>query len=441
MKSESEFTWSQAKERANQIIFQNTGTHLSDLEILILQGAWEKQTYIQIAQENGYSAEYLNKDVGNKMWSKFSTALGEKITKKNFKEALQRWKEDNNNQFVSSIVKLPFPEGAVALDSPLYIERENVENLCYQTIENPGSLIRIKAPKLMGKTSLIMRILAQAKAQNYRTVYLDLSSVNRTVITNLYKFLKWLCLTVGRQLNLENQLDNYWDTEILGSNDNCTVYFEEYLLTEIDTPLVLCLDAVDRLFPYTEVIEDFFGMLRFWHERGKISDVWKRLRLVIAHSTEVYIPLDINQSPFNAGLPIELSEFNHNQVQRLAQLHGINWNNYLIQELMKIVGGHPYLLRLAMYEIWSHKITLEQLLKEAATEAGVYSNHLRRNWETLQKLPGLTEAFKQVVTSSEPVELDSKQIYQLHSMGLVKQKDNYVMPQCHLYQDYFRRVL
>ncbi|NES77527.1 MULTISPECIES: AAA-like domain-containing protein [unclassified Okeania] len=295
MKSESEFTWSQAKERANQIIFQNTGTHLSDLEILILQGAWEKQTYIQIAQENGYSAEYLNKDVGNKMWSKFSTALGEKITKKNFKEALQRWKEDNNNQFVSSIVKLPFPEGAVALDSPLYIERENVENLCYQTIENPGSLIRIKAPKLMGKTSLIMRILAQAKAQNYRTVYLDLSSVNRTVITNLDKFLKWLCLTVGRQLNLENQLDNYWDTEILGSNDNCTVYFEEYLLTEIDTPLVLCLDAVDRLFPYTEVIEDFFGMLRFWHERGKISDVWKRLRLVIAHSTEVYIPLDINQ--------------------------------------------------------------------------------------------------------------------------------------------------
>ena len=34
----------------------------------------------------------------------------------------------------------------------------------------------------------------------------------------------WFCLMVGRQLELENRLKDYWDTEILGSNDNCTVY-------------------------------------------------------------------------------------------------------------------------------------------------------------------------------------------------------------------------
>ena len=159
------------------------------------------------------------------------------------------------------------------------------------------------------------RILAQCQSQNYKTVYLDLSSVERSILKDLDKLLRWLCLMVSRQLELENQLSDYWDTEILGSNGNCTVYFEEYLLPAIDCPLVLGLDEVDRVFPYTEVIEDFFGMLRGWHEKGKISRRWKQLRLVMAHSTECYIPLDMNQSPLNAGVPVELQEFDPKQIK------------------------------------------------------------------------------------------------------------------------------
>ncbi len=246
---------------------------------------------------------------------------------------------------------------------------------------------------------------------------------------------------VGRQLRLKNQLNDYWDTEILGSNDNCTVYFEEYLLAAIDCPIVLGLDQVDRVFPYTEVIEDFLGMLRSWHEKGKISHRWKQLRLVMAHSTEVYIPLDMNQSPFNAGVPVELLEFDVQQIQDLAHLHHLNWNDTQVEELTKMVGGHPYLVRLAMYYISSLQVTLEQLLQDAPTEAGIYSNHLRGQLETLQKSPELVLALKQVVTSPEPIELDSMQIYKLHSIGLVQRQNNYVKPRCNLYREYFRRVL
>ncbi|NEP01233.1 MAG: hypothetical protein F6K58_21760 [Symploca sp. SIO2E9] len=448
--SESELAWIQAKESANQIVFKNTGKHLSDIETKVLHGSWKGKTYDQIANRYGYSAEYLNKDIGNKLWNKLSEALGERVTKKNFKQALTRaWKGYQSNavetnrgcQASDSVTELTFPEGWVALDSPFYLERDRIESLCYDTVIMPGSLIRIKAPKLMGKTSLMMRILAHAQSQDLQTVYLDLSSVDRAILTDLDKFLRWLCLIVSRQLNLENQLNDYWDTEILGSNDNCTVYFEEYLLAEIDCPLVLGLDEVDRVFPYTEVIEDFFGMLRSWHEKGKISDVWKQLRLVIAHSTEVYIPLDLNQSPFNAGIPVELLEFNQPQVKNLAHLHQLNWNDTQIEKLMKMVGGHPYLVRLAMYEIGSGKVTLEQLWQDAPTEAGIYSNHLRRHLEILQQLPELVQALKKVVTSSKPVELNPIEIYKLHSMGLVQRQGNYVVPRCNLYREYFHQVL
>lgn len=441
MNPELEFPWIKAKESAINIVFKNTKKYLSDIELMVIQGSWEGKTYDEMAKIYGYSPEYLNKDVGNKLWHKLSQALGEVVSKKNFKEALRRASEKADITVPVNLTSLPYPEGGVAPDSPFHIKRFGIECICWQTIDKPGSLIRIKAPKLMGKTSLINRIMDYANNQNYQTVYLDFNGVERSILTNLDKLLRWICLITSRQLKLENQLNNYWDSETLSSNSNCTFYFEDYLLSEITGPVIFSLDNVDRLFPYVEVIEDFFGMLRSWHEKGKMSAIWKKLRMVIAHSTEVYVPLDINQSPFNAGVPIELLEFDKNEVQELAELHRLNWNNTQVAQLMEVVGGHPYLVRLAMYEVSSGKLTLEQLLQNAATEAGIYSNHLRGHLETLQKTPELAVGLKKVVSSAEPVELASLQIYKLHSMGLVRRQNNYVVPRCNLYSEYFYRVL
>lgn len=454
MNLKSAFTWEDAKQVAEQVISKSLEEHLKDVEMEVLRGSWQSLTYEKMAEIHHLSVNYLRGDVGPKLWQKLSDALGEEVTKTNFKGAIERaWERqrsspaDTNAKLSAPrlVKELPFPEGSVPLDSPFYVERDGVEPLCFETSVKPGSLIRIKAPKLMGKTSLMTKVLAHATHQNYRTVYLDFSSVERAILTNLDKLLRWLCFMVGRQLNLENRIDNYWDTDILGINDNCTVYFEEYLLAEIDCPLVLGLDEVDRIFPYTEVIEDFFGMLRSWHEKGKISQRWKQLRLMMAHSTEVYISLDINQSPFNAGMPVELLEFDQKQVKDLASLHGLNWNESQVLELMGMVGGHPYLVRLAMYSVSCLQMSLEQLLHHAPTEAGIYSNHLRRHLAMLQRgseeAQTLKQALRQVVASPEPVELNSMQIYKLHSVGLVHRQDNHVMPRCNLYREYFRRVL
>jgi len=49
-------------------------------------------------------------------------------------------------------IRLESFDGQVSLNSSFYIERLNIESNCYQTILEPGALIRIKAPKKMGKT-------------------------------------------------------------------------------------------------------------------------------------------------------------------------------------------------------------------------------------------------------------------------------------------------
>ncbi|MBD2462667.1 AAA-like domain-containing protein [Oscillatoria sp. FACHB-1407] len=335
------------------------------------------------------------------------------------------------------IAEPELPGGQVDLASQFYVDRPPTETHCYETIVKSGALIRIKAPRQMGKTSLMSRILCHAEEQGCLTVPLSFQLADTAIFSELDKFLRWFCASIGRRLRLPNRIADYWD-EIFGSKDNCTTYFEEYILTQTQAPVVLGLDEVDCVFQHPDIATDFFGLLRAWHEDAKTRSLWKKLRLIVVHSTEIYIPLNINQSPFNVGLPIELSEFTPEQVYNLAQRHGLPWNQTQVAQLMKMVGGHPYLVRVALYQLARQELTLEQLLLTAPTEAGPYSDHLRRHLWNLEQNPRMAAAMKQVVTSSKPGRLESVQAFQLHSMGLVHLQSNEVVPRCDLYRYYFR---
>jgi hypothetical protein len=340
----------------------------------------------------------------------------------------------------SPVADPELPQGRVRLDSAFYIKRVPYEAQCYKEILQPGTLIRIKAPRQMGKTSLMSRILDQARDQGYRTVPLSFQHADVSVFSSLNQLLQWFCGKVARKLRLPHQIDQYW-TDIYGNKDNCTMYFEDHLLSDIESPLVLGLDEVDRIFQYPNIADDFFGLLRAWYEEagygGSDSTLWEKLRLVVVHSTEVYIPLDVNQSPFNVGLPIELLEFNSDQVLDLTQRHRLNWQMDEVNQLMAIVGGHPYLVRLALYHLAQQRLTLPELLAIAPTEAGIYGDHLRRHLWNLKQHTALATEFSRVVSSDSPVEVESVLAFKLHSLGLVHLRGNEVTPRFDLYRQYF----
>ena len=333
-----------------------------------------------------------------------------------------------------------YPEGCVPLNSPFYIERDGVDSLCYNKVREPGSLIRIKAPKFLGKTSLMRRILTKTAGEKSKNVYIDWSAVENSVLTDLEKLERWFCTQVVEQLHIENKLNDYWNEEFRTVNDNCTYYFENYIFAKINCPLVLGLDEVDSLFSETKVAENFFIMLRKWHEEGKISQTWQQLRIVLAHATEISISFDINQSPFNVGLPVDLPEFNQNEIERLARLYGLKLNKKEMTDFMAMVGGNPYLVRLGFYKLAEQKISMKELLISAPTQGGIYSDRLRKIFQMLENSPEIKEAFNSVVTSSQGVVLKPQENQKLCSLGLVKAEKNCAIPSCSLYREYFKNV-
>ncbi|MDZ8226554.1 NB-ARC domain-containing protein [Nostoc sp. ChiVER01] len=78
---------------ANSVVFAKAGRRLNEVEVAILLGALQEQTYEQIAELSGYSISYIKRNVGPKLWNLLEQACGEPVSKTNFRGALEhQWR-------------------------------------------------------------------------------------------------------------------------------------------------------------------------------------------------------------------------------------------------------------------------------------------------------------------------------------------------------------
>jgi hypothetical protein len=450
------------------LVAEKTGNNLTFVQKVILREslAETQKTYTQIAQEIRYSETYIKQLVAPKLWQLLSSFLGEKVNKTNCRSLLEyKWrsasKVDSRSSSIStpSLISSPSsnpvsssmlskavsvaeslesPEGQVPLSSGLYIERDFIEQSTYEEILQAGAFIRIKAPRRMGKTSLMVRILDYAATQNYATVRLNLQSAGSPVLGSIDKFLRWFCVFISKKLGIDPQLDLYWDEDI-GPLVSSTLYFEDYLLNQIDRPVVLALDELNQIFEYPSVAKDFLALLRSWHEESKDTSTWQKLRFILVHSTDIYISLETYQSPFNVGLAIELPLLTAAQVEQLAHLQGLNLNPQTLNQMMALSSGFPYLVRCALYHSLRYGVDLGTLVEEALENGGIYQNYLRSQWQKLQREPTLLRSVQEILDT--PItHLEIETSAKLWGLGLVRWQDDRYQLSCGLYQSYFQRM-
>jgi hypothetical protein len=209
--SEEEFRVDEAIEVADIAIFDTTRRHLSEAEVLVLRGSGKGRLMnsshtILTTQQIIYS-EILALISGSSYQKRYRS---QKIGKSNFREALKRrWRlrsisKDSltatptpNLQALTpylspdnqplAVIEPEFPDGQVPLGSVFYVERPPIELQCYEEILQPGALIRIKALRQMGKTSLMSRVLDYAANQGCQTVRLNLRA-ERAILPSWINF-------------------------------------------------------------------------------------------------------------------------------------------------------------------------------------------------------------------------------------------------------------
>jgi serine/threonine-protein kinase len=340
------------------------------------------------------------------------------------------------------VADLETPGGTILRESKFYVEREPWERCC-QEIERKAGLIQINAPQQMGKTSLLTRIRDHAIKQGYQAITLDFAGLEKATFESSSIFLKRFCAMVSLQLGISpKKVTEFWEEDQLGPKDNCSNYIEQGILADLTGPLFLGIEELDRLFPYDQVAKEFLMLLRAWNGNGRVKETWSKLRMVITHSTESYVVMSPNSSPFNVGLMIGLSEFTSSQILDLSARHGLNWETGEVEQLMTMVGGYPSLVRLSLHRIAQGDLTLAELLANAPTDAGLFREHLRQHLWNLQQYPDLAQAFHQVIFSDHPVILEPILALKLVGMGLVNQEGNQViLRHDRLYRPYFRSRL
>ena len=425
------------------LINDKTGKSLSFIQKAVLSASLldTKKSYGQIATENNYSENYIRQLVAPKLWQLLSINLGEKVNRTNCRAVLEQRLYNSSLLTISQPtqmrqkINLEPPDGQVPLSSTLYIER-GLEQVCYQAILQPRAFIHIKAPRKMGKTSLMTRILAYGSSHGYHTVRLSLHRAETEVFSSLEKFLRWFCANVTHQLGIKSKLEEYWD-EDMGDLMNCTIYFQGYVLQEINTPLILALDEVNKLFEYPQLTRDFLGLLRSWYEETRDISVWQKLRVLIVKSTDIYINLEINKSPFNIGLAIDLPAFTRLQLEDLAQRHRLQLTAFQFEQLIALTGGFPYLVRLAFYHSLQHQIPMDTLLQNATTNTGIFSEYLHNQLHSILQNPDLVDGFQQVISSTVPINLEQEVAFKLKSLGLIYLENQTATVSCGLYREYF----
>jgi len=325
--------------------------------------------------------------------------------------------------------------GPVRLESPFYVARPHDQTTMQRIVEK-GRTLLLRGSRQIGKSSLLARLYQHAMDHAVRAVYIDFQMFDHTQLQSLDKLLLSIANQIGDELSANNLPDAVWKAA-RSPQQNLTRYLQDEIIGAVTDPIVLLMDEVDRLFAFPDYRDDFFALVRYWHSRRAIDPRLARLNLVLAYSTEASMFIkNPNQSPFNVGEPFELGDFTRAQFEGLNVKHGSPLKKAAdINAIFDVVGGHPFLVRQALYELVSNSIVVADLLASAATDDGPFGGHLQSYLLRFREHADLIQPMKAVLLTGECP--DDVSFYRLRSIGLVRGPDRkHVQPRCGLYNQY-----
>ncbi len=320
----------------------------------------------------------------------------------------------------------PSVDGPVPLGSPFYIRRMCDAEL-EQAIDRRESVILLRSPRRSGKSSLILRGLHYARAQGARTLLIDLGAADRSVLESAEGFYRWIISQIATDGSFAGN-SPVWDPDI-GPNSNLEIAVRQLLGAG---HWFLVFDRVDRLwsFPHRD---DFFGLLRSWHNRRAVSgdSRWSGLSVLLSYAGEAEaLVSDVNQSPFNVGRRIDLPVLTRGEVSKLCQIA----HHPHSDRVFELTSGQPALVQ-SLISLGLGPESAPEIVEILATSPGFSSLKIKlQSDETLAKVCAELLA--------EGRSTHSRMAHRLMSLGVFTPSSNGVfIPSSPLMASFLRSVL
>jgi hypothetical protein len=315
-----------------------------------------------------------------------------------------------------------------------YLERPADKEL-RMLIRDQGVTITITGPRDTGKTSMLLRASEAATDVGKRVAHLDFRLFDREDLFDADRFYRQFCTRISVAASLEDRVDDFWSIP-LGFNQKISRYFSRYILKELSSPLALTMDELELLRD-TSFQSDFFGMLRSWHNNRSVSSEWRRLDLLLVTSIQPSIFItNLNQSPFNVGKIIFVTDFTFREQEEINYAFGSPLSLTELEQLAELLDGHVHLTQHALSLIADGRISAGRVFETANDDEGPFGDYLRAQLFRLRDEPDLIFSFQSVIAGD--IKLDDWTAERLQGEGLIRWDGAAARPRCRLYENYFR---
>jgi hypothetical protein len=329
--------------------------------------------------------------------------------------------------------------GTLGRDASSYVARRADEELL-RGLER-GAFCYVLTSRQMGKSSLMVRTAARLREDGWSVVVLDLTAIGQNLSAE--QWYDGLLERVGSQLDLEDELEGFWERHgHLGPMRRWVCALEEVVLARVPDRVAIFVDEIDAVRSLPFSTDEFFAGIRELYNRRTEAPELERLTFcLLGVASPSDLIRDTRTTPFNIGRRIELGDFTRDQVEDLNARHGRPLSGDAeVARFYDLVGGHPYLVRRGLHFMASQEVGLDRFEAELDSNDGPLADHLQYLLLSISRDPDLREAVRAMLDGREVRSAES--FYLLCGIGAVTgETPREMRPRCALYERYLRERL